>query len=103
MASRVWLSRRAQWRDTFVAIFGVEPTCTACEEPWTLQNGDLHHRSYDRLGYEHFNDLVPLCRACHERVHRILESTPAWRRLGRAQASDVIVGRLIRRASQKGG
>jgi len=35
---------------------------------------DLHHRTYDRLGKEAFDDLVPLCRQpCHQRV------TKAWR------------------------
>jgi hypothetical protein len=59
-----------------------------------LHSGDLHHRNYDRLGHERFDDLIPLCRACHEQLHRTLESTPAWRRMGRAQASDVIIARL---------
>ncbi len=62
--------------------------------PCSLRSGDLHHRSYDRLGAERFSDLVPLDRACHDRLHAILESTPAWRRLGRAHATDVIVVRL---------
>jgi 5-methylcytosine-specific restriction endonuclease McrA len=101
MASRAWLGLRAKWGGNFVAVFGIEPTCAACKGPWTLQNGDLHHRHYDRLGHEHFKDLVPLCRTCHDRVHRILESTPAWGRMSRAQASDVIVGRLRARASGK--
>jgi hypothetical protein len=36
-------------------------------------------------------------------VHRILERTPAWRRLTRSQASDVIVSRLRLRASREEG
>ncbi len=102
MASRAWLGFRAHWRDTFMAVFGVEPTCVACGGRWTLRNGDLHHRNYDRLGHERFDDLIPLCRACHEQIHRVLESTPAWRRMRRAQASDVIVARLRARAGKKG-
>jgi len=86
-----------------MAVFGVEPTCAACGGRWTLRNGDLHHRDYDRLGHELFDDLFPLCRACHERIHRILESTPAWRRMGRAQASDVIIARIRRDGKQRGG
>jgi 5-methylcytosine-specific restriction endonuclease McrA len=88
------LDFRTHWRNNFVAVFGVEPTCAACGGSWTLRNGDLHHRNYDRLGHERFDDLVPLCRVCHEQLHLILESTPAWRHLGRAQASDLIVARL---------
>jgi 5-methylcytosine-specific restriction endonuclease McrA len=103
MASRAWLDFRAHWRDTFMAVFGVEPTCAVCGGRWTLRNGDLHHRNYDRLGHERFDDLIPLCRECHARVHRILECAPGWRRLARSQASDVIVKRLLVRASREGG
>jgi hypothetical protein len=103
MAGRAWLDLRAHWRDTFVAVFGVEPTCAACGGRWTLRNGDLHHRNYDRLGHERFDDLIPLCRACHEQLHRILECTPAWRRMGRAQASDVIVARIRATANKQEG
>ena len=103
MASQAWLNFRAHWRNTFVAVFGVDPTCAACGGPWTLRNGDLHHRNYDRLGHERFDDLIPLCRGCHQQLHPILESTPAWRRMGRVQASDVIIARLRARANKKGG
>ncbi len=85
-----------------MAVFGVEPTCAVCGGCWTLRNGDLHHRNYERLGRERFDDLMPLCRACHEHLHRILESTPAWRRMGRAQASDVIIARFHATASKEG-
>ena len=101
MASRAWLDSREHWRDTYVAVHGVEPTCAACGGRWTLRNGDLHHRSYDRLGRERFDDLMPLCRGCHEQLHRVLECTPACRLMGRVQASDVIVARLRVRAGKK--
>lgn len=29
-----------------------------------------HHRTYDRRGREHENDLIPLCADCHQRFHR---------------------------------
>jgi hypothetical protein len=94
MTSGAWLARRRAWQETWVALHGAEPDCAACGGPWSLRHGDLHHRSYERLGAERFSDLVPLDRACHDRVHAILESTPAWRRLGRVHATDVIVARL---------
>jgi len=104
MASDAWLARRQSWRQAWVARYGAEPCCAACGGPWSLRHGDLHHRSYERLGAERFSDLIPLDRVCHDRLHAILESTPAWRRLGRAHATDVIVARL-RAASlgRKGG
>lgn len=94
MSSRQWLARREQWQRAWVAAHGAEPRCVACGGPWSLRGGDLHHRSYDRLGAEADCDLIPLDRACHDRLHAILESSPAWRRLGRAHATDVIVARI---------
>ena len=71
--------------------------CQVCGGPWTLRRGHLHHRCYDRIGHERFGDLIPLDRHCHDRLHRILESTPAWRRMNRAQATGLIVALLRRR------
>jgi 5-methylcytosine-specific restriction endonuclease McrA len=107
MSSAGWWQARRRWRDAWVARFGREPTCAVCGDPWTLRHGDLHHRSYDRLGHERFDDLTPICRRCHQAAHLILESQPAWRRLGRAQATDLIVAHLSRlsaaaRSSQAG-
>ena len=94
MTSGEWLTRRQAWIKAWIARYGVEPCCVACGGPWSLRRSDLHHRSYDRLGAELFYDLIPLDRTCHDQLHAILESTPAWRRLGRAHATDVIVARL---------
>lgn len=41
-------------------------TCIACNKT----KYDLHHRTYKRLGCEWKSDLVPLCRKCHEKIHR---------------------------------
>lgn len=30
----------------------------------------LHHKTYERIGNEHFNDLVPLCQECHTAIHQ---------------------------------
>lgn len=100
MASAAWRRTRAAWRARWVAEHGAEPVCAVCSARWTLRRGDLHHRSYDRLGHEAFEDLSPLCRPCHEQVHLILESSPAWRRMHRAQATDLIVAHLHRRRIQ---
>jgi hypothetical protein len=40
------------------------------------QNGntlDVHHKTYERVGRERFDDLIVLCRSCHNRVHAIIE------------------------------
>ena len=104
MASPAWRARRRAWHDAWVSSHRAAPVCAICGAPWTLERGDLHHRRYDRLGAEADADLIPLCRTpCHDEVHRILESNPAWLRLGRASSTDAIVARLQRRASEARG
>jgi 5-methylcytosine-specific restriction endonuclease McrA len=96
--SEPWYRRRERWHAQWVARTGVEPVCIVCGAEWTLRVGDLHHRCYDRLGAEAFEDLVPLCRACHAAVHDLWDASAAWRRLGRRQATDGIVAALRRPA-----
>lgn len=40
--------------------------CLGCH---TETNITLHHITYDNLGSEHLTELVPLCWACHMRLH----------------------------------
>jgi hypothetical protein len=94
MAGPEWLETRQRWLRTWIARCGRQPTCLVCDGPWTLKRGHLHHRCYQRIGSERFADLIPLDCDCHDRLHRILESTPAWRRMNRAQATDLIVAQL---------
>jgi 5-methylcytosine-specific restriction endonuclease McrA len=98
MGSAEWLDWRRRWRQRWVGRHGGEPACVVCGQTWTLTNGDLHHRSYDRLGAERWFDVIPLCRRCHDILHVIYESNPAWQRLGRARATDLIVAHLHRAA-----
>ena len=42
--------------------------CCLCRAPAT----EVHHNTYERKGIELLTDCVPLCRACHMRVHSIL-------------------------------
>ena len=97
MASDAWLAHRREWLATWVTVHGELPTCAICGERWMLRHGDLHHRTYDRLGAEHVADLVPLCRPCHTVLHRIIESSPAWRKLGRPRATTAAIALLRRR------
>jgi 5-methylcytosine-specific restriction endonuclease McrA len=96
MESPEWFELRERWAKNWKAMHGMEPCCVICGAPWTLQRGDLHHRSYARLGHEESPDLVALCRSCHGALHRVLESDRSWRRLGRAQATDLIIKTLRR-------
>lgn len=48
------------------ALERAEHRCAVCNADGRL---DVHHRCYDRLGFEADSDLIALCRACHERHH----------------------------------
>lgn len=55
------------------AVSGRPRKCFACGEP----NYQLHHISYVRLGREELDDVLPLCRNCHYRLHKhSLGNTP---------------------------
>jgi hypothetical protein len=40
--------------------------CQVCNAAVPL---DVHHRTYERRGHEHANDVIALCRECHEVFH----------------------------------
>jgi hypothetical protein len=94
--SEAWLQRRDRWYEQWVQRRGSEPVCLVCGQPWTLRSGDLHHRSYDRLGGEAFTDLLPLCREDHAALHDLWDCSPGWRKLGRSQATIGIIHALRR-------
>jgi 5-methylcytosine-specific restriction endonuclease McrA len=104
MASPQWFRRRERWLQEYRAREGADPVCVVCGCEWTLRSGDLHHRSYRRLGLEDWRDLMPLCRTHHHAMHAFLEADPAWWRLGPPQASDLIAAKLrdrYRRGAQR--
>jgi hypothetical protein len=43
-----------------------------CQAGLTLE---LHHPTYDPLGYEEIGDVVALCRKCHEKAHGMMRVT----------------------------
>jgi len=101
MSSPRWFALRERWVRDWMTRHGVEPCCLICCAPWLLGRDDLHHRTYARLGHERCRDLIPLCRPCHGALHRVLESDRSWRRLDRAQATDLIVKALCRRTVRR--
>lgn len=40
--------------------------CRLCNSP---DNLNVHHRTYERRGYERLDDLTTLCRDCHAKHH----------------------------------
>jgi hypothetical protein len=49
-------------------IAGREPACVVCGRSTDLE---LHHLSYDQLGHEQHEDLVPMCHRDHELWHDV--------------------------------
>lgn len=57
-----------RWKERKAAYYKKHgKKCAACLE---TNNVDLHHMTYKRLGNEWDEDLVPLCRNCHNAFHR---------------------------------
>ena len=40
-----------------------------CEFCWLRPISDLHHRTYERDGNELLDDVMAVCRRCHEAIH----------------------------------
>jgi hypothetical protein len=94
MTSEQWLQVRRRWYKEWIGRYGHDPVCAVCYTPWSLSCGDLHHRSYRRLGQERFEDMVACCRGCHDRIHAVIDANPIWRRMDRALATDMIIAVL---------
>lgn len=46
--------------------------CQLCNAGGEL---NVHHRTYERRGEEHYSDLIVLCRPCHEKFHGVTDAT----------------------------
>lgn len=67
LASDHWQDvRRRYWSSNLPKM------CEVCGQTIGLQ---LHHRSYKRLGHERLQDIVLLCRSCHDNVHDMIVKT----------------------------
>lgn len=92
MNSPQWWRVRRAWVQAWRAAHpGGKLRCAVCDRPWSERHDDLHHRSYAHLGYEQLEDLLPMCRPCHQHLHAVLDTSPTWCRADRALATDVIV------------
>lgn len=57
------------WKVTRIRFWKKYPRiCLCCGN----EAKELHHCNYSRLGFEKEEDLVPLCRNCHEEVHCLI-------------------------------
>ena len=105
LRSQAWGYRRVRWfADCRQA--GQEPACQVCGITLTQAGTlDLHHVSYTGVGQdeegrwqarEAHNDLMPLCRDHHQRLHQIMDGKKEFFGWDRRRATVVIVARMIR-------
>ena len=59
--SKAWRDRRNQ------VLRRSRGVCERCGK-WPVVN--VHHRTYERLGSERLEDLIGVCRHCHEEMHQ---------------------------------
>lgn len=61
--------KTARWKRTKNNFLRDNPECYICG---TRLNRQVHHKTYERVGYEDKSDLLCLCRECHKVVHIFL-------------------------------
>jgi hypothetical protein len=58
--SKHWADVKRRYRES-----SLPQNCMACDSTKV----QYHHRTYQRVGCELLTDIMPLCDACHKRVH----------------------------------
>jgi 5-methylcytosine-specific restriction endonuclease McrA len=66
---RVYLQTK-EWRDK--RLKALKRAGYACQICKAVDELDVHHNTYERLGREYLSDLVVLCRTCHDVFHERL-------------------------------
>ncbi|WP_141670201.1 hypothetical protein [Actinobaculum suis] len=79
MKSRAWYKRRRDWFVLQRQRTGKPVECAGCGRHITERNCDMHHVTYARLGAEKHEDLLAMCRACHEALHVRLDASKSLR------------------------
>lgn len=115
LRSQAWGWRRQRYfRDLRAA--GFEPACQVCNilmVSYRQREGkdlDLHHVSYDGVSYdedtgkwiaaEADEDLMPMCRICHQDLHRIMDRPRDHNGWSRENATISIIVHLRRQLEE---
>ncbi len=88
--SKSWAKRRRRWFQEHWERTHEPAICVVCG----TRPVDLHHTDYGRLGDEDYDELVPVCRRHHDRIHEAWEATAHIRRLGRRNATLAIIAEI---------
>jgi 5-methylcytosine-specific restriction endonuclease McrA len=64
LKSNHWrMTRSRYWKSKLPKVCGC---CGTSDKPL-----ELHHKTYKRIGMERLNDLILLCRECHQGTHDV--------------------------------
>lgn len=107
LKSPAWHERRRQWFEDCRQA-GFEPVCQVCEMTKAQLGGlDLHHLSYEGVSRELRTrrwvaaeddaDLMPMCRWCHQDLHRIMDRGRDYYGWDRTRATITILTGLRQR------
>jgi hypothetical protein len=59
------------WRELRTRVLDRSPRCEAHLTGCTGAATQAHHKTYERIYREDLDDLVSVCRDCHERIHGV--------------------------------
>lgn len=83
--------RSTRWKRKREEYFrsGRPKFCQGCKDK-SIRQIHLHHKTYDRLGNEDLDDLVPVCEACHAMIHERhgMDDKSLW------QVTDLVLMRM---------
>ncbi len=96
MTSAAWAVKRRWWVAEHRTRTGNDPVCVVCG----ATQFDLHHLDYEQLGHETYEDVIPLCRTHHDRIHNAWDLSASLRKVGRRAASLSIIA-TMRNSSNK--
>ncbi len=70
--STAWRSFRVAWWAEYDREHP-ERVCYCCGKPQSAlkRSLELHHRTYERLGRERWDDIVAVCRSCHSAITKM--------------------------------
>lgn len=74
LRSPAWRAKRITW-----LAWGIPPLCARCGADWN-NTSQLHHLTYERVGDESLDDLMPLCSGCHQLITDRWRAQPAARK-----------------------
>lgn len=99
LASLAWRRRRRAFLDHELHTKGAV-RCACCNEALNDRTADVHHLAYRGvqqredgtwLSDERDEELMAMCRWCHERMHTLMDNDRGWSRMNRADATVAVV------------